>query len=146
MLRILFILFISIPLLELWLLIEVGSGIGGLSTIALCLLTAALGGFLIRWQGMSTLIDAQKRMAQGEAPIEHGLHGLMIAFAGLLLFTPGFITDSLGFLLLFPPFRKFLIHKIPVQKVAQSNHGHTSPSRDTDIIDAEIIPHDKHIS
>ena len=67
MLRLLFLLFITIPLLELWLLIEVGSGIGGLSTIALCLLTAALGGFLIRYQGLSTLVDAQKRMAQGEA-------------------------------------------------------------------------------
>jgi len=92
MLRILFLLFITIPLLELWVLIEVGSGIGGLSTIALCLLTAALGGFLIRWQGMSTLIDAQKRMAHGEIPADHGFHGLMIAFSGILLFTPGFNT------------------------------------------------------
>ncbi len=146
MLRILFLLFISIPLLELWLLIEVGSGIGGLSTIALCLFTAALGGFLIRWQGMSTLIDAQKRMAHGEAPVEHGLHGLMIAFSGLLLFTPGFITDSLGFLLLFPPFRKLLIGRLPFQKVNQGNTNHASSSAHSDIIDAEIITHDKHIS
>lgn len=146
MLRILFILFISIPLLELWLLIEVGSGIGGLSTIALCLFTAALGGFLIRWQGMSTLIDAQKRMAHGDAPVEHGLHGLMIAFSGLLLFTPGFITDSLGFLLLFPPFRKFLINRLPFQKVGTSSTGHPSGSGHSDIIDAEVISHDKHIS
>jgi len=146
MLRILFLLFISIPLLELWLLIEVGSGIGGLSTIALCLLTAALGGFLIRWQGMSTLIDAQKRMAHGEAPVEHGLHGLMIAFSGILLFTPGFITDSLGFLLLFPPFRKLLISKLPFQKINQPNTAHSSDSTHSGIIDAEIITHDKHIS
>ncbi|RLL50908.1 FxsA family protein [Mariprofundus sp. EBB-1] len=144
MLRILFLLFISIPLLELWLLIEVGSGIGGLSTIALCLLTAALGGFLIRWQGMSTLIDAQKRMAHGEAPIEHGLHGLMIAFSGLLLFTPGFITDSMGFLLLFPPFRRLVIGMLPFQKINQTNPGNRSGS--SDIIDAEVITHDKHIS
>lgn len=146
MLRILFLLFISIPLLELWLLIEVGSGIGGLSTIALCLLTATLGGFLIRWQGMSTLLDAQKRMAHGEAPVEHGLHGLMIALAGLLLFTPGFITDSLGFLLLFPPFRRLLIGRLPFQKVNPSNTGHTSTGNHSDIIEAEIITHDKHIS
>jgi len=146
MLRILFLLFISIPLLELWLLIEVGSGIGGLSTIALCLLTAALGGFLIRWQGMSTLLDAQKRMAHGEAPIEHGLHGLMIALAGLLLFTPGFITDSLGFLLLFPPFRSLLIGRLPFQKVKQPNTAHASTTSHSDIIEAEVITHDKHIS
>jgi UPF0716 protein FxsA len=134
MLRILFTLFILVPLLELWLLIEVGSGIGGLPTIALCLLTAALGGFLIRWQGMSTLIDAQKRMAQGEAPVDHGFHGLMIAFSGVLLFTPGFITDSVGFLLLVPPIRQLLINKfIPV------------PRQQSTVIDAEIIYHDKHI-
>ncbi len=145
MLRILFLLFISVPLLELWLLIEVGSNIGGLSTIALCLFTAALGGFLIRWQGMSTLIDAQKRMAHGEAPIEHGLHGMMIALAGILLFTPGFITDSLGFLLLFPPFRRFLISRIPFQKINQPQTSKPSQTGHNDIIEAEIITHDKHI-
>ena len=145
MLKILFLLFISIPLLELWLLIEVGSGIGGLTTIALCLLTAALGGFLIRWQGMSTLIDAQKRMAHGEAPIEHGLHGMMIALSGVLLFTPGFITDSLGFLLLFPPFRRYLIGRLPVHKIQQPKAGQANKSTPSDVIEAEIITPDKHI-
>jgi len=143
MLRIIFLLFITIPLLELWLLIEVGGSIGGLSTIALCLFTAALGGFLIRWQGMSTLIDAQKRMAHGEAPVEHGIHGLMIAFAGILLFTPGFITDSAGFLLLFPPFRRLIIGRLlPFQQISSPHHGR---QRDPDVIDAEVITHDKHM-
>ena len=142
MLRILFILFITIPLLELWLLIEVGSGIGGLSTIALCLFTAALGGLLIRWQGMSTLIDAQKRMTHGEAPIDHGIHGLLIALSGVLLFTPGFITDSIGFLLLVPPLRQFIINRmLPVQQIGGAAHHHDSRS---DVIDVEIITHDKH--
>jgi len=143
MLRIIFLLFITIPLLELWLLIEVGSGIGGLSTIALCLFTAALGGLLIRWQGMSTLFDAQKRMAHGEAPVEHGMHGLMIAFAGVLLFTPGFITDSVGFLLLFPPFRRLVIHKLlPIQQI---NQPHQHQNNQDEIIDVEVITHDKHV-
>lgn len=142
MLRILFLLFITVPLMELWLLIEVGSGIGGLSTIALCLFTAALGGLLIRWQGMTTLLDAQKRMLQGEAPIDHGIHGLMIAFSGVLLFTPGFITDTLGFLLLFPPFRRLLISKlIPVQQINQPHHG---GRHQTEVIDVEVITHDNH--
>ncbi|MBL4774780.1 MAG: FxsA family protein [Mariprofundus sp.] len=145
MLKILFFLFISIPLLELWLLIEVGSGIGGLTTIALCLLTAALGGFLIRWQGMSTLIDAQKRMAHGEAPIEHGLHGMMIALSGVLLFTPGFMTDSLGFLLLFPPFRRYLIGRLPMQKIQRSNPSQSKKATSSEVIEAEIISPDKHI-
>jgi len=143
MLRIIFLLFITIPLLELWLLIKVGSDIGGLSTIALCLFTAALGGFLIRWQGMSTLIDAQKRMAQGEAPIENGMHGLMIAFAGILLFTPGFITDSAGFLLLFPPFRRLIISRLlPFQQINKPHNRNQSPSG---VIDVEVITHDKHM-
>jgi len=143
MLRIIFLLFITIPLLELWLLIEVGSGIGGLSTIALCLFTAALGGLLIRWQGMSTLFDAQKRMAHGEAPVEHGMHGLMIAFAGVLLFTPGFITDSIGFLLLFPPFRRLVINKLlPIQQI---NQPHQHQNSQSEIIDVEVITHDKHV-
>ncbi|MDQ6999412.1 MAG: FxsA family protein [Mariprofundus sp.] len=140
-----FLLFISVPLLELWLLIEVGSGIGGLSTIALCLFTAALGGLLIRWQGMSTLIDAQKRMARGEAPVDHGLHGLMIAFAGVLLFTPGFITDSVGFLLLFPPFRRLIINRLlPFQQINKPHHAYSNRKR-SEIIDIEVITHDKHV-
>jgi len=138
MLKILFALFILVPLAELYVLIVVGNGIGGLNTIALCLLTAAIGGFLIRWQGMSTLIDAQKRLAHGEIPAEHGFHGMMIALAGILLFTPGFITDTLGFLLLLPPLRSLIINRLlPVHQI---NGGGRS-----DIIDAEIIHEDKHI-
>ena len=138
MLRILFVLFICVPLLVLYVLIEVGSGIGGLSTIMLCLLTAALGGFLIRWQGMSTLIDAQKRMAHGEIPADHGFHGLMIALAGILLFTPGFVTDTVGFLLLVPFLRQLIIRKLlPIQQINKTGQS--------DFIDAEVISEDKHI-
>ena len=138
MLRILFVLFILVPLLELYVLIEVGSGIGGLSTIMLCLFTAALGGLLIRWQGMSTLIDAQKRMAHGEIPADHGFHGLMIALAGILLFTPGFVTDTVGFLLLVPLVRRLIINKLmPIRQIKGKGRS--------DFIDAEVIPEDKHI-
>ena len=135
MLRVLFLLFITIPLLELYVLIEVGSGIGGFATIALCLLTAAMGGALIRMQGLSTLVDAQRRMAHGELPADHGFHGLLLALSGLLLFTPGFITDSIGFLLLVPPLRQWLINRfIPISQQQKS-----------DIIDVEVIHHDRHI-
>jgi len=138
MLRILFLLFITIPLLELYVLIQVGSGIGGLSTILLCLFTAALGGWIIRWQGLTTLLDAQKRIAMGELPAEHGFHGLLLGLAGLLLFTPGFITDTAGFLLLIPPLRTFLINRLlPTQKIGKRGHS--------DIIDAEIVSSEKHI-
>lgn len=93
------------------------------------------GGVLIRLQGLSTLVDAQRRMAHGELPADHGFHGLLLALAGLLLFTPGFITDTIGFLLLVPPLRQWLIGKfIPV-----------TPQQKSEIIDVEIIHHDRHI-
>lgn len=138
MLRIIFLLFITLPLLELWVLIDVGSSIGGLNTILLCLLTAAIGGVLIRWQGLMTLLDARRQMMRGALPVDHGLHGLMIAFSGILLFTPGFITDCIGFLLLFPPFRNLLIAQIPVQPI----HPPRADYED-DIIEAKIITHEE---
>ncbi|RMH61857.1 MAG: FxsA family protein [Zetaproteobacteria bacterium] len=128
MLKFFFFLFITLPLAELYVLIEVGRGIGGLPTIALCLLTAAIGGLLIRWQGLNTLIDARRRMQYGELPAEHGLHGIMLAVSGLMLFTPGFITDTLGFLLLVPPVRRWLIR-------------HLFAPRDDGIIDIDVIDH-----
>jgi len=138
MLGIFFLLFITVPLLELYLLIEVGSGIGGFATIALCLFTAALGGLIIRWQGMSTLLDAQKSMARGEIPADHGFHGLLLALAGLMLFLPGLITDTIGFLLLVPPLRQLIINKfLPIQQI--------SGQQRSDIIDVEVIHHDQHI-
>jgi len=111
LIKTIFFLFIVVPLLELYVLIEVGSGIGGIATIALCLFTAALGGLIIRIQGIRTLLSAQQEMAQGLAQAEHALHGILLAIAGVLLFLPGLITDSLGFLLLIPAIRVFLMKK-----------------------------------
>lgn len=143
MLRILFALFITIPLLELWLLIKVGSGIGGLSTIILCLLTAALGGWLIRMQGINTLVDAQQRMAHGELPADHGFHGLLLAVAGLMLFTPGFITDTIGFLLLVPQLRQLIINRLlPFQQIGGAANS-ASRGESPHIIEAEIISEEK---
>ncbi len=134
MLRIIFILFLLVPLLELYLLIKVGSDIGGLATIALCLLTAAIGGLLVRLQGLQTLFDAQRQMAQGRLPAEAGVHGVMIAAAGVLLFLPGFATDTIGFLLLIPLVRNLLIRRIAGRYKAP----------DEGIIDAEIVEVDPH--
>jgi len=143
MLRIFFVLFITLPLLELYVLIQVGSDIGGLNTIALCLLTAFIGGMLIRWQGLMTLMDAQKRMAAGDLPAEHVFHGVLLALAGILLFTPGFITDSAGFLLLFPSMRRWLIRRFsPINPIRT---GRTRP----DIIDVDVVDpgsHDNHLT
>jgi len=105
MIRIFIALLIFLPLAELYVLIEVGSEIGGMSTIALCLLTAVIGGALVRIQGLQTLLQARRAMLAGETPAVHALHGLALAMAGLMLLTPGFITDIIGFLMLIPALR-----------------------------------------
>jgi len=138
--RILFFLFVLVPLLELYVLIEVGSGIGGLATIAICLMTAAAGGFIIRWQGVQTLIDMRRSVqtAQQHQLAEHGIHGMLLVLAGVLLFVPGFITDTVGFLLLIPAFRRFMMQR---KLIAYTNKNQRS-SRYQEVIDVEVIKKD----
>ena len=107
----LFLLFIFIPLIELYVLIEVGGALGGISTILLCLGTAALGAWLVRSQGLSTLNRAQQSMAAGEVPAVEMFEGAFIAFAGILLLFPGLISDLIGFCLLIPPLRRMMVRR-----------------------------------
>jgi UPF0716 protein FxsA len=107
--RILFALFILIPLLEIYLLIEVGSIIGGLNTVLLIVFTAVLGAFLLRVQGFSTMHRVQATLARGEIPALEVLSGMVLLVSGALLLTPGFFTDAVGFLGLVPPLRSKLI-------------------------------------
>lgn len=86
----------------------VGGEIGVLPTLLLCVLTAIIGGGLVRFQGVETLIKAQTSLRTGKMPLDEIFTGFCIVIAGALLLTPGFITDTAGFLLLFPPFRVFL--------------------------------------
>jgi len=101
-------IFILVPIFELYLLIQVGSHIGALNTILLVLLTAGIGVALLRKQGVSTLQKVQSQMQRGELPAVSMLEGMLLFFAGALLLTPGFFTDSIGFLLMIPPLRKML--------------------------------------
>ncbi len=101
----LLLIFVGVPLVELSVLIEVGSDIGALATVALCLLTAAVGLSLIRMQGLKVLADLQTASAKGEAIVEPLVHGFFLLVAGVCLFFPGFITDAIGGLLLIPPVR-----------------------------------------
>ncbi|MBI1422055.1 MAG: biotin--acetyl-CoA-carboxylase ligase [Gammaproteobacteria bacterium] len=101
-------LFILIPIIELYVLIKVGSYIGALSTIGLVLLTAVIGLNLLRHQGISTLNQVQAQMQRGEIPATGMLEGMLIFFAGAMLLTPGFVTDTVGFLLMIPPLRKVI--------------------------------------
>lgn len=98
-------LLLVVPLAEIATFVLVGSKIGVLATIALVVVTAITGMTLLRVQGLGTLGRIQAQMDRGEVPGRDLVHGLMIMVAGLLLLTPGFITDSLGFLLFVPAIR-----------------------------------------
>jgi UPF0716 protein FxsA len=119
--------FVGVPLLELYLLIQVGSEIGALPTIGLSILTAILGSWLVRVQGFSVLLRVRGMLDRGEVPALEVLDGALLLIAGVMLLLPGFITDALGFLLLIPPLRRFVIRRfvrvIPVHPQPQGEAG-----------------------
>jgi UPF0716 protein FxsA len=100
-----FIALVVVPIVEIALFIEVGGWLGLWPTIAIVILTAAIGTVLLRAQGLATLGELRRRMGAGEDPSATLAHGAMILVAGVLLLTPGFFTDGVGFLLLTPPVR-----------------------------------------
>jgi len=105
-------LFMLIPIVEMWILIEVGGWIGALPTIALVVWTATIGLSLLKQQGLSTLMRARRKMDEGAIPASELVSGVMIAVGGALLLTPGFVTDALGFALLIPQTRQWLLFKL----------------------------------
>jgi UPF0716 protein FxsA len=119
-----FLLFVGVPLLELYLLIQVGSEIGALPTIGLSILTAIIGTFLVRVQGFSVLLRVREMLDRDEVPAVEVLDGALLLIAGVMLLLPGFLTDALGFLLLIPPLRRFLILRfvrvVPVHRQPQA--------------------------
>ena len=104
-----FLLFIAVPLVELYFIIVVGEMIGAFWTVILVILTAFIGINLLRIQGMSTLIRAQRNMVQGQVPAMEMMEGIALGVAGVMLLTPGFITDTMGALLLIPATRQAII-------------------------------------
>ena len=106
------IIFMLVPIVEMWILIEVGGWIGTLPTIALVVLTATLGLSLLKRQGLSTLMRARRKMDEGSIPASELVSGVMIAVGGALLLTPGFVTDAIGFALLIPQTRQWLLLKL----------------------------------
>ena len=105
-------IFMFVPVTEMWILIEVGGWIGPLPTIALVVLTATLGLWLIKRQGLSMLMSARRKMNEGSIPASELVGGVMIAVGGALLLTPGFVTDATGFALLIPQTRQWLLLKL----------------------------------
>ncbi len=98
----LFLIFAVIPVVELALLIKVGSVIGTLNTIIIVILTAIVGAYMVKLEGMVVMYRVQENMQQGIFPAEELINGMMILMAGALLLTPGFFTDVIGFLMVFP--------------------------------------------
>ena len=120
-------LFIVVPIVELWLLIKIGGLIGALPTVATVLLTAVVGVSLLRQQGLSTLLRARQRLAMEQVPAQELIEGLFIAFGGALLLTPGFITDAVGFACLVPLSRQLLVRRllprVEVWQAARRQHS-----------------------
>ncbi len=127
-LKILIALFITIPIIEIYLLIKVGSVIGAIPTILMIIGTAVLGAILLRMQGISTFQRVQNAMQRGEVPAIEMLEGLILLISGALLLTPGFFTDAIGFIALMPPLRRAFIiwalqHSNIMQNSTFSQHG-----------------------
>ncbi len=132
-----FIIFLGIPAIEIFLLIKIGGKIGALNTITLIFLTAIIGIYYARLQGIQTLRSGITSLYQNKAPINEIISGASIAVAALLLIIPGFLTDTVGFLLLIPFSRNILF------KMALKNKKMDKKNEERKIIDGEIIDKDK---
>jgi UPF0716 protein FxsA len=123
---ILLLLFIFVPIIEIGLFIQVGGFLGLWPTIGLVLLTAVVGASLVRSQGLQTLMSVQSKLQQGEMPAQQIVEGVMLAVSGVLLLTPGFMTDAMGMLVLLPAPRaaiaKYLMSKVVVKSVSGGFH------------------------
>ena len=134
-----FLVFFSIPIVEMYLLIEVAERIEALPTILLVMLTAVLGVSLIRQQGLSTLTKGIRRLNQAEIPAAEIIEGVLLAVAGAFLITPGFLTDFIGFMIIIPMIRRItalmLLKRMAVRANFRTNGsdfgGGSNKTRDT---------------
>ena len=132
-----FLIFIGLPALEIFLMIKIGAKIGALNTISLILLTAIIGIYFAKIQGLQTLKSGLLNLYQNKAPVNELLSGASIAFAAMLLIIPGFFTDFLGFLLLIPLTRKFFF------KFWIKNKKFEETKLRNKVIDGEVVDKDK---
>lgn len=108
----LLIIFIAVPVIEIGLFIQVGGAIGVLATLAVVVVTAVIGTYLLRLQGLNIVMKVQSQLQNGQMPVQDLIHGAFIVVAGLLLLTPGFFTDFIGFSLFIPQVRLLFAHFI----------------------------------
>lgn len=108
----LFIIFLTVPLIEIYLLVKVGVEFGAFHTVIFVIITAVIGAFYAKLEGLRTLRRLQLQLSSGQMPAESIVDSILIFIAGMLLLTPGFLTDGIGFLILFPitrnPIKRFL--------------------------------------
>ena len=132
-----FLLFIGLPALEIFLLIIIGGQVGALNTVALIFLTAIIGIYFAKLQGIQTLKSGMVNLYQNKMPVYEIMSGASIAIAALLLIVPGFLTDLIGFLLLIPFTRKIFF------KLTFKKKPVTDIKKQSDTIDGEIIDNKK---
>lgn len=137
----LFLLFVAVPLIEIALFIQVGGFLGLWPTLAIVVVTAFLGTWLVRTQGAAVMMQVRGSFSNMQDPSEPLANGAMILFAGALLLTPGFFTDGIGFLLLFPPFRaaafKYLKSRVKVQSFSTGGPQQRRQQPSSNVIDGE---------
>ena len=131
-----FLLIIGFPIIEIFLMIKIGSKVGALNTIALIFLTAVIGIYFAKLQGIQTLKSGMINLYQNKLPVYEILSGASIAIAALLLIIPGFFTDFFGFLLLVPFSRKIILN------IALKNKNEVNLKNDNNAIEGEIIEKD----
>ena len=129
-------LLISIPLIEIYLFIKIGSYIGAFNTVSLILITAIVGIIYARYEGFNTLRSGMSQLIKNEIPVYEIISGAALAFAALLLILPGFATDLMGLILIFPPTRKLILKNFS-KKYTSKNQ------KKKDYIDGEFEDKDK---
>ena len=161
MFRILLAIFIIVPIIEIFLFMRIGEIIGIWPTLGMIVLTAFIGITMLKWQGLSTLQRAQNNLQENKIPATELVEGIILLLCGALLLTPGFFTDTLGFLMLVPPIRqgvaKALVEKGKLQILngqnfkssgfsgfsTHSDFDSNNNGQDGDIIDGEFTKDDK---
>ena len=125
-------LLLSIPLIEIYLFIKIGSQIGAFNTISLILITAIIGIYYAKYEGLNTLRSAVSQIIKNEMPIYEIISGAALAFAAMLMILPGFLTDLIGLIIIFPWTRKLLFKNINFNTQKNKNNFIDGESEDID--------------
>jgi UPF0716 protein FxsA len=137
-------LFVAVPILEIYVIIQVGQAIGALWTIALLVADSILGSMLMRAQGRAAWRRFNQAIAAGRVPAREVLDGVLVIFGGALLLTPGFVTDVFGLILLLPPtralIRRVLVRRVVVRVARPGGAARRGPGFDVDGTASEVDP------